>query len=110
MRAHQALAASGAGLLLGRCLTIGLAGVTLGGLACDHLEAVGIVTAEGRIRPVRPDSPPRATTCPGPCAADGNFGVVTALEFATSASPASCSPATATATAAVMRTTRRCSA
>ncbi len=56
MQAHLALAAAGAGLPLGRCPTIGLAGVTLGGglsaftrawgLACDHLRSVEIVTAD----------------------------------------------------------------
>src|SRR5689334_1743467 len=60
-------ATAGAGLPLGRCPTIGLAGVTLGGglsaftrqwgLACDHLREIEIVTADGRIRRVRPDSP-----------------------------------------------------
>ncbi|MFG3223910.1 FAD-binding protein [Kitasatospora sp. NPDC048194] len=94
-QAHQALAAAGAGLPLGRCPTIGLAGVTLGGglsaftrawgLACDHLTAIEIVTADGRIRRVRPDSPCLDddlfwALCGG---GGGNYGVVTSLEFAT---------------------------
>ncbi|MEU9636687.1 FAD-binding protein [Streptomyces tendae] len=95
MQAHLALAAAGAGLPLGRCPTIGLAGVTLGGglsaftrawgLACDRLREVEIVTADGRIRRVRADSPHPDddlfwALCGG---GGGNFGAVTALEFAT---------------------------
>ncbi|GGX80910.1 hypothetical protein GCM10010358_38950 [Streptomyces minutiscleroticus] len=94
-QAHQALAAAGAGLPLGRCPTIGLAGVTLGGglsaftrawgLACDHLEEVEIVTADGRIRRVRADSPSPDddlfwALCGG---GGGNYGAVTAFEFGT---------------------------
>lgn len=94
-QAHLALAAAGAGLPLGRCPTIGLAGVTLGGglsaftrawgLACDHLTDIEIVTADGRIRRVGPDSPSPDddlfwALCGG---GGGNFGVVTQLQFAT---------------------------
>ncbi|MFJ8140915.1 FAD-binding protein [Streptomyces sp. NPDC096013] len=94
-QAHLALAAAGAGLPLGRCPTIGLAGVTLGGglsaftrawgLACDHLTEVEIVTADGRVRRVRPDSASQDedlfwALCGG---GGGNFGAVTSLEFAT---------------------------
>ncbi|GAQ72981.1 putative FAD-linked oxidoreductase YvdP [Streptomyces turgidiscabies] len=94
-QAHLALAAAGAGLPLGRCPTIGLAGVTLGGglsaftrawgLACDHLREVEIVTADGHVRRVRPDSPgPDGDLFWALCGGGGgNFGVVTALEFAT---------------------------
>ncbi|WAS90983.1 terpene synthase family protein [Nannocystis punicea] len=95
MQAHLALAAAGAGLPLGRCPTIGLAGVTLGGglsaftrawgLACDHLRSVELVTADGRIRRVGPCSEPPDddlfwALCGG---GGGNFGVVTSFEFAT---------------------------
>ncbi|WP_181861141.1 FAD-binding oxidoreductase [Streptomyces diacarni] len=95
LQAHQALAAAGAGLPLGRCPTIGLAGVTLGGglsaftrawgLACDLLREVEIVTADGRVRRVRADSPSPDdelfwALCGG---GGGNYGVVTALRFAT---------------------------
>ena len=92
MAAHLALAAAGAGLPLGRCPTIGLAGVTLGGglsaftrawgLACDHLVSVEIVTADGRLRRVDAQREPDlfwALQGGG----GGNFGVVTELEFAT---------------------------
>ncbi|MFJ5280943.1 FAD-binding protein [Streptomyces parvulus] len=94
-QAHLALAAAGAGLPLGRCPTIGVAGVTLGGglsaftrawgLACDHLREAEIVTADGRVRRVRADSPPPDADlfwalCGG---GGGNYGAVTALEFAT---------------------------
>ncbi|MFY0534561.1 FAD-binding oxidoreductase [Nannocystis pusilla] len=95
MQAHLALAAAGAGLPLGRCPTIGLAGVTLGGglsaftrawgLACDHLRSVELVTADGQVRRVGPRSEPPDddlfwALCGG---GGGNFGVVTSLEFAT---------------------------
>lgn len=95
MQAHLALAAAGAGLPLGRCPTIGVAGVTLGGglsaftrawgLACDHLREVEIVTADGRSRRVRPDAQsPDGDLFWALCGGGGgNFGVVTALEFAT---------------------------
>ncbi|MEU5281528.1 FAD-binding protein [Streptomyces asoensis] len=94
-QAHLALAAAGAGLPLGRCPTIGLAGVTLGGglsaftrawgLACDHLTEIEIVTADGHLRRVHPDSPSPDddlfwALCGG---GGGNFGVVTRLQFAT---------------------------
>ncbi|GAA4872741.1 terpene synthase family protein [Saccharopolyspora cebuensis] len=92
MQAHLALAAAGAGLPLGRCPTIGLAGVTLGGglsaftrawgLACDHLVSAGIVTADGLLRRVDAERDPDlfwALRGGG----GGNFGVVTDLEFAT---------------------------
>ncbi|MFJ1767883.1 FAD-binding protein [Amycolatopsis sp. NPDC088138] len=92
MQAHLALAAAGAGLPLGRCPTIGLAGVTLGGglsaftrawgLACDHLVSAEIVTADGRLRRVDAEREPDlfwALRGGG----GGNFGVVTELEFAT---------------------------
>ncbi|MEU6813141.1 FAD-binding protein [Streptomyces sp. NPDC046831] len=94
-QAHLALAAAGAGLPLGRCPTIGLAGVTLGGglsaftrawgLACDHLREVEIVTADGRIRRVRADSPSSDDDLFWPLCGGGggNYGVVTALEYAT---------------------------
>ncbi|MEV6380494.1 FAD-binding protein [Streptomyces sp. NPDC051773] len=94
-QAHLALAATGAGLPLGRCPTIGLAGVTLGGglsaftrawgLACDHVREVEIVTADGRIRRVRTDSPsPDGDLFWALCGGGGgNYGVVTALEYAT---------------------------
>ncbi|GAA3463430.1 FAD-binding protein [Saccharothrix longispora] len=91
-QAHSALAAAGAGLPLGRCPTVGLAGVTLGGgmsaftrawgLACDHLTSVGIVTADGRLRRVDAENDPDlfwALRGGG----GGNFGVVTDLEFTT---------------------------
>lgn len=89
-QAHATLAAAGAGLPLGRCPTVGLAGVTLGGglssftrawgLACDHLREIEIVTADGRIRQVRQGDDLFWALCGG---GGGNFGAVTALEFAT---------------------------
>ncbi|MFI9452450.1 FAD-binding protein [Amycolatopsis sp. NPDC052450] len=92
MQAHLALAAAGAGLPLGRCPTVGLAGVTLGGgmsaftrawgLACDHLVSAEIVTADGHLRRVGAGREPDlfwALRGGG----GGNFGVVTDLEFTT---------------------------
>jgi FAD/FMN-containing dehydrogenase len=94
MLGHLAAAAAGAGLPLGRCATIG-SGAALGGglsaftrawgLACDRLLEAEIVTADGRVRRVGPRSAPRdAELFWALCGAGaGNFGVVTALDFAT---------------------------
>ncbi|MEV0675834.1 FAD-binding protein [Actinosynnema sp. NPDC050436] len=91
-QAHLALAATGAGLPLGRCPTVGVAGVTLGGgmsaftrtwgLACDRLLSAEIVTADGSLRRVDAEAEPDlfwALRGGG----GGNFGVVTDLEFTT---------------------------
>lgn len=95
MQAHTALAAAGAGLPLGRCPTIGVAGATLGGglsaftrawgLAIDHLREVDIVTADGVLRTVRSSSlgADRDLFWAMLGGGGGNFGVVTVLEFST---------------------------
>ncbi|MFJ2624825.1 FAD-binding protein [Streptomyces sp. NPDC087532] len=95
MAAHTALAASGAGLPLGRCPSIGVAGATLGGglsaftrswgLAIDHLTGVDIVTADGQLRSVNAHSPgaDRDLHWAMLGGGGGNFGVVTALDYTT---------------------------
>ncbi|MDI5965461.1 SDR family NAD(P)-dependent oxidoreductase [Streptantibioticus silvisoli] len=95
LRAHTVLAAAGAGLPLGRCPSIGVSGATLGGglsaftrawgLAADRLTGVEIVTADGTVREIGR----RSTGADADLfwamlgGGGGNFGVVTALEFAT---------------------------
>ncbi|MFI9012260.1 FAD-binding oxidoreductase [Actinosynnema sp. NPDC053489] len=93
---YAALAAAGRCLPLGNCPSVGIAGLTLGGglgwsqrtygLTCDSLRAARVVTVDGRL-----------VTASAERDADlfwalrggggGNFGVVTAFEFATAPVP-----------------------
>jgi FAD/FMN-containing dehydrogenase len=82
---QHALATTG-----GRVSTTGVAGLTLGGgsgwlerkhgLACDNLLAVEIVTADGH--EIRADATQHQDLLWASKGGGGNFGVVTALEFA----------------------------
>jgi FAD/FMN-containing dehydrogenase len=76
----------------GSCPTVGIAGLTLGGgvgvfarqfgLACDSLEAVELVTADGTIRRcTRTENEDLFWACQG--GGGGSFGVVTSFEFGT---------------------------
>lgn len=89
---YETLAASGVTLPTGSCASLGIAGVALGGgigvlsrkfgLTCDHLVSADIVTADGRTLTASASSEPElfwALRGGG----GGNFGVVTAFEFAT---------------------------
>jgi FAD/FMN-containing dehydrogenase len=74
----------------GRCPSVGIAGLVLGGgigfnmrahgLTCDHLIATEIVTADGMIRTVRGDDE-LFWACRG--AGGGNFGINTSFSFQT---------------------------
>ncbi|HTZ56236.1 MAG TPA: FAD-dependent oxidoreductase, partial [Candidatus Acidoferrum sp.] len=74
----------------GRCPSVGVAGLVLGGgigfnmrahgLTCDHLIATEIVTADGTIRTVRGDDA-LFWACRG--AGGGNFGINTSFAFQT---------------------------
>ncbi len=80
----------------GSCPTVGVTGLVLGGgvgvlarrygLACDHLRAVQLVTADGVVhRATRSSNEDLLWASQG--GGGGNFGVVTSLEFATHALP-----------------------
>jgi FAD/FMN-containing dehydrogenase len=88
---YEKLAASGVTLPTGSCASLGIAGVALGGgigvlgrkfgLTCDHLVSADVVTADGRTLTASAASEPDlfwALRGGG----GGNFGVVTAFEFA----------------------------
>lgn len=76
----------------GTCPTVGLVGLALGGglgtastrhgLTCDALTELTLVTADGRLRRVRPGHPLFWAACGG---GGGTFGVVTAMRFRTHA-------------------------
>ena len=89
---YDAVARAGAGIAAGSCPTVGITGLTLGGgvgvltrawgLTSDQLTNVDIVTADGELRHCDANSEPDlfwALRGGG----GGNFGVVTALRFAT---------------------------
>src|SRR5580698_9573047 len=88
---YAALAARGLAVPGGSCPTVGIAGLTLGGgvgvlgralgLACDNLESLQIVTADGQLRDCdRQHHPDLFWASRG--GGGGNFGVATSLTFA----------------------------
>jgi FAD/FMN-containing dehydrogenase len=85
------VARQGMALPAGSCPTVGVAGLALGGgqgvlsrawgLTCDHVTAVEIVTADGRLLTADADHEPDLFwACRG--GGGGSFGVVTRLRFA----------------------------
>ncbi|MEB4592971.1 FAD-binding oxidoreductase [Candidatus Thiothrix sp. Deng01] len=78
----------------GSCAGVGVAGLTLGGgygffarqfgLTCDSLQRVRMVDGNGQIRDSR-DEPELLWACKG--GGNGNFGIVTELEFQTHPAP-----------------------
>ncbi len=80
----------------GSCATVGIGGLTLGGgvgvltralgLTCDAVRSMQVVTADGQVRTARVDEEPElfwALRGGG----GGHLGIVTSLEFTTSAAP-----------------------
>ncbi|HLQ56346.1 MAG TPA: FAD-binding oxidoreductase [Streptosporangiaceae bacterium] len=87
---YAQLAARGLAVPGGSCATVGIAGLTLGGgvgvlgralgLTCDNLEAVQIVTADGRLRDCNArDNADLFWASRG--GGGGNFGVATSMTF-----------------------------
>ncbi|MFD2092677.1 FAD-binding oxidoreductase [Blastococcus deserti] len=89
MRVQEAAAEFGLAGLCGSSSDVGVVGYTLGGgmgslgrkhgFAADHVQAVEIVTADGRLRRVSVDSEPELFWAVR--GGKGNLGIVTALEF-----------------------------
>lgn len=93
---YDGLAAHGRAVAGGSCPTVGLAGLTLGGgvgvlsraygLTCDALEAVRVVTADGKVIDCHAgDHQDLFWACQG--GGGGNFGVATTFTFRTHAAP-----------------------
>jgi hypothetical protein len=88
---YTLLAQNGAAITHGRCPTVGAAGFLLGGgigfnmrthgAACDQLVESEIVTADGRIRTIRPDGDEMARNLFWACqgGGGGNFGINTSF-------------------------------
>jgi hypothetical protein len=89
VRVMEAAAEYGLAGLCGSSSAVGVVGYTLGGgigslgrkhgFAADHVQAVEIVTADGRLRRLRADSEPELFWAVR--GGKGNFGIVTALEI-----------------------------
>ncbi|MEV0324270.1 FAD-binding oxidoreductase [Streptomyces sp. NPDC050658] len=93
---YRALAAKGVTIPAGSCPTVGVSGLTLGGghgvvsraygLTCDSLTAATLITADGKeLRADKSENKDLFWALRG--AGNGNFGVVTGLEFRTHAAP-----------------------
>jgi FAD/FMN-containing dehydrogenase len=89
---YDAVGAAGAGIAAGSCPSVGVTGLTLGGgigvltrawgPTCDQLTNIDIVTADGELRHCdQSNEPDLLWAARG--GGGGNFGVVTALRFAT---------------------------
>jgi len=95
MQMYEFLLPRGRLIPTGSCGMVGMAGITLGGgyglfsrehgLACDHLQRLRLVDGLGRVHDVDKDSE-LMWACRG--GGNGNFGIVTELEFDTVAAPA----------------------
>lgn len=91
---YEALLAHGRLLPAGSCAGVGLGGLTLGGgyglfarqwgLTCDHMTRVKMVNGLGEIVDSN-DDPELLWACRG--GGNGNFGVVTSMEFQTRQAP-----------------------
>lgn len=94
MQLYEDMIPKGRILPTGSCGMVGIAGLTLGGgyglfsrqygLTCDYLKRLRLVDAEGRIHEVEQGSD-LMWACRG--GGNGNFGVVTQLEFSTVPAP-----------------------
>lgn len=91
---YETLVPQGRLLPAGSCAMVGISGLTLGGgygifsrehgLACDALQGVRMVDGRGEVQVVGPGSELFRACCGG---GNGNYGVVTELEFETVAAP-----------------------
>jgi FAD/FMN-containing dehydrogenase len=94
MQSYEYLVPQGRLLSLGSCGMVGIAGLTLGGgyglfsrqhgLACDALRGLRIVDAQGAMQEAVPGSELFRACCGG---GNGNYGIVTRLQFDTFAAP-----------------------
>lgn len=94
MQMYETLIPQGRLIPTGSCGMVGMAGITLGGgyglfsrehgLACDHLQRVRLIDGNGRIQVAEPGSE-LMWACRG--GGNGNFGIVTQLEFDTVKAP-----------------------
>jgi len=94
MQTYETIVPRGRLLPLGSCGMVGIAGLTLGGgyglfsrqhgLACDALRSLRIVDGRGEVHEVSKGSELFRACCGG---GNGNFGVITQLQFETFAAP-----------------------
>ena len=93
---YSAIGSRGRSIAAGSCATVGVTGLVLGGgvgvmvreygLSCDALTEIELVTADGQLRTVNPQSDPELFwACQG--GGGGHLGVVTKLTLATRPAP-----------------------